>query len=117
MVENFVGKGENAGCLYFLPFPQYFSKILSFCTLKAGTCKVDISLTNGEALVPALLQHGFHHQATGDHRELIESDNMMYSILLNKIWPKAISNLISQHLRSSSRPVTELLSYQINPTC
>ena len=29
MVENIVGKGENAGYQHFLLFPQYFQKVIS----------------------------------------------------------------------------------------
>ena len=35
-VENFVGKGENAGYQHFLLFPQYFQKLYFSGLLKVG---------------------------------------------------------------------------------
>ena len=36
MVENIVGKGENAGYKHFLLFPQYFQKTSFSRSLKVG---------------------------------------------------------------------------------
>ena len=35
-VENFVGKGENAGYQHFVLFPQCFQKTVSWGSLKVG---------------------------------------------------------------------------------
>ena len=44
MVENIVGKGENAGYQHFLLFPQYFENVYFFeGHLKSGLS--DIGLT------------------------------------------------------------------------
>ena len=37
MVENIVGKGENAGYQHFLLFPQYFQKASFSSSLKVGS--------------------------------------------------------------------------------
>ena len=36
LVENIVGKGENAGYQHFLLFPQYFQKVSPLGSLKVG---------------------------------------------------------------------------------
>ena len=36
MVENIVGKGENAGHQHFLLFPQYFQNVSFSRSLKVG---------------------------------------------------------------------------------
>ena len=38
--ENIVGKDENVGDQYFLPFPQYFQKASSLRVMKIWDCLV-----------------------------------------------------------------------------
>ena len=37
-VEKIVGKGENAGCQHFSPFPTMFSKVLIVWVVKSWDC-------------------------------------------------------------------------------
>ena len=45
-VENIVGKGENAGCPYFLLFPQCFQKSSVSGFVKKQACVVNSKRTN-----------------------------------------------------------------------
>ena len=42
MVENIVGRGENAGYQHFLLFPRYFQKTSFSRPLKVGLCGKEI---------------------------------------------------------------------------
>ena len=43
MVENIVGKGENAGYQHFLLFPQCFQKSFSYGVVKGRDCVVRVN--------------------------------------------------------------------------
>ena len=60
MVENIVGKGENAGYQHFLLFSQSFQKASFFKVVKSRDCVVKSSFFNTQLKVLTTLTNKGH---------------------------------------------------------